>query len=136
MIPAVIPGATVRDVGKTQGYKGLTVKYSRGDEGEIKTSETSWEPTPAEIRRLIRGANVHLLVAGRQPPVVMSVGDASDSSEEDSLVEQALTPLLFFLRGAEKEGVHFNDRSATEAFEAACTLACLNPDRVRTSLNI
>jgi hypothetical protein len=41
--------------------------------------ESAWEPTPAELEALNRGASVVLRVYGGQPPVWLYVGDAGDS---------------------------------------------------------
>lgn len=39
--------------------------------------------------------------------------------------------VLYFLRGAEKEGLMFNSYTATEAFEGACFLSGFEPKTTR-----
>lgn len=74
-----IEGAT-RILGKSQGYIGLPlrdvlIKCTVGGEG-TPAMETAWEPTPAELARLITGAPVILRVVGTaHPPVMIEVGD-------------------------------------------------------------
>lgn len=46
-----------------------------------------------------------------------------------------MAAVLFFLRGAERDGVWFDGYSATEAFEAACRLMEIPPDGVRPALD-
>ena len=75
-----IEGAT-RILGKSQGYIGLPLRdvlMNCSVEGEgTPAMETAWEPTPAELARLIAGAPVILRVVGAaHPPVMIEVGDA------------------------------------------------------------
>ena len=68
MIPLQIKGAT-RVLGESQGYLKLPVR----DDGVMFTA---WEPTPDELKCLMLGAPVILMIAGTQhPPVALSVGD-------------------------------------------------------------
>lgn len=74
-----IEGAT-RVLGNSQGYIGLPLRdvlinCTVGGEG-TPAMETAWEPTPAELSRLIAGAPVILRVVGTaHPPIMIEVGD-------------------------------------------------------------
>ena len=66
---------TTRRIGKSQGYKGLPLRDEEGEFGPQMV--TSWQPTPAELEALNRGAPVYLWVLGRaHPPVMLGVGPA------------------------------------------------------------
>jgi hypothetical protein len=80
MLTARINGET-RCIGKSQGYKGLPIR----DEMVVCPVNgkhtlqmvTAWEPTPAELEKLNKGAVVYLRVLGTQhPPVAIDVGPA------------------------------------------------------------
>lgn len=74
MIPLAIENAT-RRIGKSQGYKGLAVLDAVTADGE-PVMLTAWEPTPAELARLNKGAPVYLWVMGiAHPPVKVEVGE-------------------------------------------------------------
>lgn len=72
MLPNVIHGATHR-VGKSQGYKALSVRVRQTEEGQPVT-ESAWVPTAVELQTLIAGGSVviSLMMAG-QPPMWVSV---------------------------------------------------------------
>lgn len=79
MIIQHIKGAT-RVLGKGQGYLGLPLRdelVSDTVNGPTTPSMlTAWEPTPAELERLNKGAPVLLRVLGTQhPPVGITVGE-------------------------------------------------------------
>lgn len=74
MINGKVQGET-RVLGKSQGYKGLSVKDDNQDGVHIMRSV--WLPNTDELERLQNGASVVLLVAGTMhPPVMVEVGDA------------------------------------------------------------
>lgn len=80
MIAKMIEGCT-RVLGKAQGYLGLPVLDCLITEAVngpgTPAMKTSWEPTPAELRRLVAGAPVVVTIIGVQhPPIVVEVGDA------------------------------------------------------------
>ena len=73
MIIARIEGFT-RELGKSQGYRGLPVKDETivdGATGQtVNAMTTAWEPTPQELAMLNAGGKVHLQVLGTgHPPV-------------------------------------------------------------------
>ena len=67
------PKNTTRRIGKSQGYKGLSVAdvvYATGQPAMI----TLWQPTPAELASLVAGGNVQLTILGSaHPPVLIEV---------------------------------------------------------------
>lgn len=82
MIVKHIEGCT-RTLGKSQGYMGLPVKDIVVDDiGAAMMS--AWEPTPAEILRLAKGARLYLTVLGTEnhPPVILQVGEIETDSTE------------------------------------------------------
>lgn len=88
-----IEGAT-RVLGKSQGYNGLPVRDELINEkvnGEGTPSMvTAWEPTPEELQRIIKGANVHVHILGREhPPLMVEVGKAPDMIEVEVLRKTA-----------------------------------------------
>ena len=73
MTPLAIEGTT-RRIGKSQGYKGLCILDTMMPDGVTPVMVTSWEPTPAEIQRIVSGAPVRLYVLGiSHPPVMLEV---------------------------------------------------------------
>jgi hypothetical protein len=82
MIAKRIHGAT-RVIGKSQGYIGLAIRDERincavsGDGTPCMV--TAWEPTPAELDALNKGAPVLLRILGTaHPPVMVEVGAEND----------------------------------------------------------
>ena len=74
MIGAKILGWT-RELGKSQGYIGLTIRDIVYDDG-TQAMQSAWTPTPAELERLNAGANIILTVLGTgHPPVKVEVAD-------------------------------------------------------------
>ncbi len=74
MLINAIEGAT-RRIGKSQGYKGLPL---RDEVCPVNGPQmvTSWQPTPDEIERIVRGAPIYLTVLGiGHPPVCLDVGN-------------------------------------------------------------
>lgn len=77
MIIARIKGAN-RVCGKAQGYLGLPVRdVAVTINGvEIPTMQTAWTPTPDELDRLNKGANVIVSIYGTTPaPIMLTVDD-------------------------------------------------------------
>ena len=73
-----IKGCT-RTVGKAQGYQGLpirdelTLDVVPGEETPVMV--TAWQPTPAELQALVKGANIYVHIYGRtHPPIRLTVG--------------------------------------------------------------
>jgi len=72
MIP-LSPENTTRRIGKSQGYKGLSVADIRLDTGE-PAMVTIWQPTPQELAVLASGGNIRLTILGAaHPPVMVEV---------------------------------------------------------------
>jgi len=72
-----IEGAT-RRIGKSQGYKGLPLRDEVCPHNGHQMV-TSWQPTPAEAKRLAAGAPIYLTVLGSvHPPVLLSVGEMAE----------------------------------------------------------
>lgn len=64
---------TTRVLGKSQGYLGLYVRDIVRADG-IHAIQTSWEPTPDELQRLIQGKPLILTqLCISPPPMSMSV---------------------------------------------------------------
>lgn len=68
-----------RVVGKAQGYQGLPVRDELTLDVvpgvEVPVMVTAWQPTPAELQALVKGANVHVHLYGKtHPPIRVSVG--------------------------------------------------------------
>jgi hypothetical protein len=85
MINRHIDGA-VRQVGKTQGFVGISVLYGHqrvvyeGEEMSAATVTTAWEPTPAELARLNQGASIQIeLLMALWPPCLITVGEPPDA---------------------------------------------------------
>lgn len=81
MLSKMIPGATRLNVGKSQGFNGIAILdrtieiVMSGVKQRVNEMVTFWEPTPAEIEDLIRGAPIQLGVIGQVfPPVMVQVG--------------------------------------------------------------
>jgi len=78
MIIAMIKGAT-RVCGKAQGYLGLPVRdlmlIDRATSQHAPAMETAWTPTPDELDRLNKGANVIVRILGEVPPPMMLTVD-------------------------------------------------------------
>jgi len=75
------PENTTRRIGKSQGYKGLSVADVVYDTGE-PAMITLWQPTPAELVRLAAGGNVQLTIMGSaHPPVLLEV--VADAAREE-----------------------------------------------------
>jgi hypothetical protein len=78
VISGRIPGAT-RVLGKSQGYLGLAVRdelvHDTVNGAGTPAMTTAWEPTPAEIEAIVKGAPVHVQILGtRHPPIMVTVG--------------------------------------------------------------
>lgn len=79
MIIGRIPGTT-RVLGKSQGYLGLPIRDEVIEESVngpgTPSMVTAWEPTPAELERLSKGAPVLVRILGSaHPPIMVDVGD-------------------------------------------------------------
>lgn len=79
MIVGRVKGAT-KVLGKSQGFLGLPVREDTllidTDGSTHKVLVTAWEPTPAEIEKIVQGAPIHLILWGEgHPPVMLEVGD-------------------------------------------------------------
>lgn len=73
MLSNAIEGAT-RRIGKSQGYKGLAIRDEVRD--GVPVMVTSWQPTPAEVARIVAGAPVYVALIGQaHPPILLEVGD-------------------------------------------------------------
>jgi hypothetical protein len=73
MMVQMIRGCT-RILGKAQGYLGLPIRDEIVD--EINMMSSIWEPTPAELVKLVAGAPVKIIVMGSaHPPIKVEVGD-------------------------------------------------------------
>jgi hypothetical protein len=74
MLIKAIEGAT-RVLGKSQGYLGLPVRDDLIDcpvnGPNTPRMMTAWEPTPAELRKIVNGAPIYLSIHGTMPPPVM-----------------------------------------------------------------
>jgi hypothetical protein len=71
------PVGTTRRIGKAQGYKGLSIRDEIGPLGPQMV--TSWQPTPAEMEWIARGAPVTLIILGtKHPPVIVTVGEVPE----------------------------------------------------------
>jgi len=67
------PENTTRRIGKSQGYKGLSVADIQLDTGQ-DAMVTLWEPTPNELAALASGGKVRLTIIGSaHPPVLVEV---------------------------------------------------------------
>lgn len=73
MLSLAIEGTT-RRIGKSQGYKGLCVRdFSFGD--GTPAMMTAWQPTPAEVAKIVSGEPIYLTILGSShPPVLLQVG--------------------------------------------------------------
>ena len=83
MIGAHIKGAT-RILGKAQGYLGLSVRdemiHDKVNGPGTPSMTTAWEPTPAEMEAIARGALVHVRILGEvHPPIMVEVGEPPES---------------------------------------------------------
>lgn len=77
MIIAMIKGAT-RVCGKAQGYLGLPVRdmviIDKATGQETPAMHTAWTPTPDELDRLNKGANIIVSCLGTIPvPMMLTV---------------------------------------------------------------
>jgi len=69
-----IPQCATREIGKSQGYLGLTLSDRILPDG-TPIMVTVWEPTPDEIAAINAGAMINLTVLGTaHPPVMLTVG--------------------------------------------------------------
>jgi len=69
MIP-LSPENTTRRIGKSQGYKGLSVADIQLDTGQA-AMVTLWELTPNELAALASGGKVRLTILGSAHPPVL-----------------------------------------------------------------
>lgn len=79
MIIAMIKGFT-RVCGKAQGYMGLPIRdtavVDKAQNLVVNRMETAWTPTPDELERLNKGANVIVSIFGNTPaPMLLTVDD-------------------------------------------------------------
>ena len=78
MISVQIENADAQ-IGKGQGYQNLAVRQDDFD-GQVGMT-SAWEPSMAELERLVAGAKVHVsflgvtLMPGAQPPMIVTVGE-------------------------------------------------------------
>ncbi len=74
MIIAMIKGAT-RICGKAQGYLGLPIRdivlIDKTTGHYTPAMETAWTPTPDQIERINKGANIIVRILGEVPPPMM-----------------------------------------------------------------
>lgn len=95
MMIAMIEGCT-RVCGKSQGYLGLPVRdviINDKVNGITRVMETAWTPTPDELERLNKGANVILRILGTSPPPqLIEVGPIPEQPEIE-LCDQCGKPL-------------------------------------------
>lgn len=82
MIPGAIAGANLtlgkpRDMTDQECHPlRVRVEEVQYAEGIMRTFTSAWQPTPAELERLNKGASVHLtIVAAGHPPVIVGVGE-------------------------------------------------------------
>lgn len=79
MIINAIEGCT-RRIGKSQGYLGLPLRDEVID--GIPTMTSSWQPTPAELQRLLAGAPIYVTLLGQaHPPIMLNVGQMPEAAE-------------------------------------------------------
>lgn len=74
-----IEGCT-REIGKSQGFNGLPLRDIVINDTVMgpgtPAMETAWEPTPAEIAKIVAGAPLVLRIIGTMhPPVLLMVGE-------------------------------------------------------------
>lgn len=85
MIIAMISLAN-RICGKSQGYLGLPVRdviiMDKATGMPAPAMETAWTPTPDELERLNKGANVIVRILGSSPPP-MSVMVDTELPQQD-----------------------------------------------------
>jgi hypothetical protein len=75
MLNLAIEGTT-RRIGKSQGYLGLCVRDFEFGDG-TPAMMTAWQPTPAEVAKIVAGQPIYLTILGNaHPPVLLQVGIA------------------------------------------------------------
>lgn len=78
MIIAMIKYAN-RVCGKSQGYLGLPVRdviiMDKATGVPTPAMETAWTPTPDELERLNKGANIIVRILGSVPPPMLVMVD-------------------------------------------------------------
>ena len=72
-----------RCIGKSQGYQGLSIFDTVVDctvtGPGTPAMRTAWEPTPAEMKAILRGAPIIVeLIGTAHPPIRLFVGDVPD----------------------------------------------------------
>lgn len=73
MLSLSIEGTT-RRIGKSQGYNGLCIRDFEYGDG-TPAMMTAWQPTPAEVARIVAGEPIYLTLLGSaHPPVLLQVG--------------------------------------------------------------
>lgn len=91
MIPGRIGQAT-RYLGAPEGWEPpkdgacahLAIRDVQTGPGDRWAMLSAWEPTPDELKRLMAGALVHLLVSGKvHPPVAIGVGEPPEGASEE-----------------------------------------------------
>lgn len=68
MINVPLEGTT-RRIGKSQGYKGLSVKDF--DLDGIPAMQTGWELTPGEVEKIKQGGKIIITLLGNAHPLIM-----------------------------------------------------------------
>lgn len=78
---------TTRVLGKLQGFLGLPVRDQVIEDttvGMVPTMTTAWTPTPEELSKLNRGANVQVRLFGiNHPPIMVEVGEVPSDEDHD-----------------------------------------------------
>lgn len=78
MIIAMIKNAT-RVCGKAQGYLGLPIRdmivIDKATGMQTSAMDTAWTPTPDELDRLNKGANIIVRILGVTPPPMLLTVD-------------------------------------------------------------
>lgn len=67
-------------IGGSQGFRPLPVLYTTQEDPEtgverIVNSQSAWEFSPEQREKIAAGAPLILIVEGRQPPVILMVGE-------------------------------------------------------------
>ena len=73
MIIARIEGAN-RVCGQEQGYLGLPIRDEKID--GMNVMHMAFEPTPAELEKLLQGGKIIVSIIGNNPPpIILTVGN-------------------------------------------------------------
>jgi hypothetical protein len=90
MMIAMIKGAT-RTAGKTQGYLTLPIRdvviINKATGLETPAMDTAWTPTPDELDRLNKGANIVVRILGNVPPPMLVMVDTELPEQPPSTIK-------------------------------------------------